>query len=178
MAEIALVLSNARPVSASGLCEHLFPEKNPRWLFAQLSEAAPDLDDALAAIGDDPTATALKAAPLGERIGGPAQGPLALWVVLTNAVEGRDAEFNEWYDGRHIHDVVAIPGFVAGRRYQVTGMAGDVSSRWNYLAIYEIALDRAAESLAEAAARAGGPKMPNPGYLAPGVAALPFRRVD
>ena len=32
-----------------------------------------------------------------------------LWlVVLTNPVEGREDEYNEWYSGRHLEDVLAV----------------------------------------------------------------------
>lgn len=173
MAEIALVLSNTRPQPAGGSYEHLFPEKSPRWLFARL--LAPSGQALQAGVAKDADALALTATPLGPRVGAGVRGPVALWVVLTNPVAGKEAEYNAWYDGRHLDDSLAIPGFVAGRRYKVTDTVGPESARWAYLALYEIELDRAAEALAEAAARAGGPKMPNPGYLAPGTAALPFR---
>jgi len=181
MDEIALLLSNTRPPLAGGVpgCdyEHLFPDREPKWRFARLYETAPPLDEALKSVAGDASAVALKAEPLAARIGGPTPGPVALWVVLTNPVEGKEAEFNDWYDGRHVDDTLAIPGFVSGHRFKVTATAGGEPLPWRYLAFYEIELDRAAESLAEAAARAGGPKMPNPGYLAPGVGALPFKPV-
>lgn len=175
MAEIALVLSNTRPQPADGSYEHLFLEKSPRWLFAQLQDPASSGQAIQAAVAKDADALALTATPLGPRVGAGARGPVALWVVLTNPVAGKEAEYNAWYNNRHLDDSLAIPGIVAGRRYKVTDAVGPESARWAYLALYEIELDRAAEALAEAAARAGGPKMPNPGYLAPGTAALPFR---
>lgn len=178
MTEIALHLSNVPPHVAGVPYEHLFPERNPRWRFARLCDPAPPFAVLASDLEGDDRALALTAEPLGPRIGGPASiTDVALWIVLTNAAAGKDAEFNDWYDTRHLHDSLAIPGFVAGRRYRVTAAAGPDDARWSYLALYEIELNRAAEALAEAAARAGGPKMPNPGYLAPGAAALPFRPV-
>jgi hypothetical protein len=172
---IALHLSNVPPRIAGDEYEHLFPERNPRWRFARLYDPAPPFSELAAGLGTDDRALALTATPHGPRVGGSATADLALWIVLTNAVDGNDAEFNDWYDARHIHDSLAIPGFVSGRRYRVTSAAGPDDARWSYLALYEIELTRAAEALAEAAVRAGGPQMPNPGYLAPGAAALPFR---
>lgn len=171
MTDIVLSLSNVRP--GSGGLGHLFPERSPRWRFAELRDAAAGEPQSAA----DDSRLVLAAEPLGPRVGAAAQGPVATWVVLTNPAAGREAEYNAWYDGRHIADTLAIPGFVAARRYRVARATGPEDARWAYLALYEIELDRAADALAEAAARAGGPKMPNPGMLAPGTAALPFRPV-
>lgn len=41
------------------------------------------------------------------------------FVVLTNAVEGRDAEFNDWHSNVHLADVVAIPGILRAERYEL-----------------------------------------------------------
>jgi primosomal replication protein N len=40
-------------------------------------------------------------------------------VVMTNAVEGKDQEFNHWYSNVHLGEVVAIPGFVSAQRYKL-----------------------------------------------------------
>lgn len=36
---------------------------------------------------------------------------------MTNPVEGQDDAFNEWYDIRHVREVLALPGVVAAQRY-------------------------------------------------------------
>jgi hypothetical protein len=62
-----------------------------------------------------------------------------IMVVLTNAVDGRDDEFNEWYTKRHLIDVVGLDGFQAAQRFVLTDtdpLQDDVAYR--YLAIYEI----------------------------------------
>ena len=41
----------------------------------------------------------------------------AVLIVMSDAVEGRDDEYNDWYDRVHLADVLALPGFVAARRY-------------------------------------------------------------
>jgi hypothetical protein len=69
-----------------------------------------------------------------------------LLVVQTNAIEGRDREFNDWYDQLHIPELLAVPGVVAARRYELgehqlgNGMEPMMSSSqpFRYLAIYEI----------------------------------------
>lgn len=170
--DIVLSLSNTRPATGERRYEHAFPEKNPRWRYCQFlaSGSAP-------APGDD--GLTLTATPRGPKVIGVGySGPLALWIVLTNPAEGKEDEYNSWYDRRHVADTLALPGLTAARRYKVRSIAGPAEAHWSYLAIYEVELDRLGEALVEAAARAGTPQMPNPGMLAPGTAALPFRSID
>lgn len=67
-----------------------------------------------------------------------------IFFALTNAAEGRDDDFNEWYDTFHLKEVVGnCPGFVAGQRYKLSAQqrAGEGTGRpspWGYIAIYEI----------------------------------------
>jgi hypothetical protein len=65
-------------------------------------------------------------------------------VVLTNATEGNDQEFDEWYDKIHIPEVLAVAGFVDANRFKFR--AGD--DRWKHLAIYEIEAESADKALA------------------------------
>ena len=69
--------------------------------------------------------------------------PQFQWVILTRAVDGRVKEFEEWYDGRHLADVTAIPGVVSAVRYKVLGSAamGMDPPHWDSLAIYNIEAD-------------------------------------
>src|SRR5689334_21704914 len=65
----------------------------------------------------------------------------ALLIVYSDPVEGREAEFNDWYSNVHIRDVMRIPGseavqrFVCGAR-QMPGARLPGTGR--YLAIYEV----------------------------------------
>ncbi len=83
-----------------------------------------------------------------------------VFVVLTNASGGRDEEFNRWYDGQHIPDVLQIPGFVAAQRFRLgpAQMEGS-NSPWRYLALYELETDDVAGALRELGARVGTPAM-------------------
>jgi hypothetical protein len=88
-------------------------------------------------------------------------GDKQLFMVLTNPVDGRDDEYNQWYDNVHLADVQRVPGVVGAQRYELvpTGSEGAPPPTHRYLAIYEI--DRKAnEVLSELMARAGGPQMP------------------
>ena len=46
---------------------------------------------------------------------GNAQGDTYLHIVFNNAKPGTDDAFRVWYPGRHVPDMVAIPGFVRGQ---------------------------------------------------------------
>ena len=39
-------------------------------------------------------------------------------IVLTNPVEGRDGEYNDWYTNTHLHDVLKIPGIIGAQRFR------------------------------------------------------------
>lgn len=76
-------------------------------------------------------------------------------VALSNAVAGRDDDYNEWYQSQHMPDVLAVPGFVAAERLQVLG-----DGPYKYLAIYEIETDDIGAVLAEFSKRPGTELMP------------------
>jgi len=58
-----------------------------------------------------------------------ANGLLAVWTDITPEAE---REFNEWYNQEHIPQLLEVPGFLSGRRYQ--SVEGDPK----YLALYEL----------------------------------------
>jgi len=59
-------------------------------------------------------------------------------LVFTSAVEGREDEFNKWYDEIHLPEVLTVPGFVAARRYVATDDSLGGPGPRKYLAVYEI----------------------------------------
>jgi hypothetical protein len=91
-----------------------------------------------------------------------------LFLVFTNPTEGRDDEFNKWYDEIHLPDVCAVPGIVAAQRYDLIDFTPDVPDdmeaeappppEHRYLAVYE--LDGAPDTVfAEFFARLGDGRM-------------------
>lgn len=60
------------------------------------------------------------------------------YVVQTNAVEGREDEFQDWYTNRHLADVLAVPGFVAAQRFQASPTQRAGQPPYRFLALYEI----------------------------------------
>lgn len=82
------------------------------------------------------------------------------FVALTNAVEGREQEFNDWYDTQHLHDVLNVPGFVAAQRFELVGQPVRAERTYRYCATYEVVTDDPDGALRELLARAGTPRMP------------------
>ncbi|RVT94450.1 DUF4286 family protein [Sphingomonas crocodyli] len=58
-------------------------------------------------------------------------------LVVTNPVEGREDEYNDWYDNQHLADVIAMDGYTAAKRYTVTALMGDKPAG-TYAAVYEM----------------------------------------
>ena len=58
-----------------------------------------------------------------------ANGVLAVWTDIAPEAE---REFNEWYDSEHIPQLLGVPGFLSGRRYQA------VEGEPKYLALYDL----------------------------------------
>lgn len=60
-----------------------------------------------------------------------------LLLVMTNAVEGKEREFNEWYTAQHIRDILKVSGVVSAQRFQLrAGKEG-----FGFLALYELETD-------------------------------------
>ncbi len=77
-------------------------------------------------------------------------------IVLTNAVEGRDDEFNEWYDNQHLDDVLKVPGIVAAQRYALSPVQRmEPPLPWAYFALYEIETDNLKETIETLSSRSG-----------------------
>ena len=54
-------------------------------------------------------------------------------IVYTSPADGREDEYNAWYDDVHLPEFTALPGVINGRRFSV---AGDDTKP--YAAIYEL----------------------------------------
>jgi hypothetical protein len=61
-------------------------------------------------------------------------------VVQSKAAEGRDDDYNEWYDTMHLADICALPGVTGGRRYDFDSSLMGAPGQ-PYLALYEIETD-------------------------------------
>ncbi len=66
-------------------------------------------------------------------------------LVLSNAANQRDEEFNDWYTNVHLADVLKVDGFLAAQRFQLADaqLREDQPRPYRYLAVYEIEADEA-----------------------------------
>jgi uncharacterized OB-fold protein len=70
------------------------------------------------------------------------------FLVFSNATDGRDAEFNAWYDDVHVAEVCAVPGITGAQRYDLVEFAPEVPAgieapappppAHRYLAVYDV----------------------------------------
>jgi hypothetical protein len=75
-------------------------------------------------------------------------------VVPSTAHEGRDDDYNHWYDAEHIHDICSLPGVISGRRFSAQPAVSPNALPGKYLAIYEIETDDIGSLMAEMGRRA------------------------
>jgi hypothetical protein len=54
-------------------------------------------------------------------------------IVYTSPAEGREDEYNAWYDDVHLQEFSALPGVISGRRFNVSGAV-----KPQYAALYEL----------------------------------------
>ncbi len=73
-------------------------------------------------------------------------------LVYTNCKEGKDAEFNKWYDEVHAPEVIEFSKVTGCQRFRLAEKQHMGGSDYSYLAIYEFdcAPDEAIESLMKA----------------------------
>ena len=83
------------------------------------------------------------------------------FIVMSNPVEGKEAEYNDWYNTHQVPDVLNVPGFVSAQRLRLAdAQMGRAQSRpHKYLALYEIETDDLAGALKELRARGGTPEI-------------------
>jgi hypothetical protein len=63
------------------------------------------------------------------------------YVVFTEPLPGRDDAYNDWYNNRHLGDVLAVDGFVAAQRFKLVELDSNSQPASRYMAIYEIEAD-------------------------------------
>jgi hypothetical protein len=68
-------------------------------------------------------------------------------IALTRPVEGREDEYNDWYQNTHLPEVTSLPGIRGAQRYKLAAPMMGYDER-SYLAIYDIETDDIQETLA------------------------------
>jgi hypothetical protein len=80
-------------------------------------------------------------------------------VVFTDAKEGQEDEYNEWYNNQHLRDIVALPGYVSAQRFRLhKPMQGQFPNK--YLAIYTMDTDNVDKTIEHMLSLGGTKAMP------------------
>lgn len=79
--------------------------------------------------------------------------PIDVLVVRAEVPADIETDWNHWYDEVHLPEILACPGFRAGRRYR----AADLAAGSLYLALYEIDGPHVLDSAEFKARRGWGP---------------------
>ncbi|MDB5481413.1 MAG: hypothetical protein JWO83_2466 [Caulobacteraceae bacterium] len=96
--------------------------------------------------------------------------PKHLFVVFTNAVDGLESEFNQWYSDTHLPDLLNVPGVGAAQRFSLSHtQMPDTLQPFKYMAIYELETDNIQGVVDELNARLGSPDLVMSDALAPKV---------
>lgn len=59
-------------------------------------------------------------------------------IVFTSPVEGKEDEFNDWYDNTHLQQFLALPGVVSGQRFKLS--PSGPKAKQSYAAFYELSV--------------------------------------
>jgi hypothetical protein len=62
-------------------------------------------------------------------------------LAFSNPLEGREDEFNAWYNERHLDDVLKVPGYISAQRFELSSTQMMPDGPYRYLAIYEVGTD-------------------------------------
>lgn len=74
-------------------------------------------------------------------------------LVLSNPTDGKEDEYNDWYDNTHLGEVLQIPGITAAQRFEISGAPTRGEAAHKYMAVYELDTDTPQASLDELGVR-------------------------
>jgi hypothetical protein len=58
---------------------------------------------------------------------------------LHNVAADREADYAQWFDGKHLEDLARLRGFLSADRYEVTReqIMPDIPQPWRFMSVYE-----------------------------------------
>ena len=59
-------------------------------------------------------------------------------MIKSNAVSGKEAEYEDWYNNTHLEEVLQVPGFVSGQQFRVKPENGQDAPVFSHLARFEV----------------------------------------
>ena len=95
-------------------------------------------------------------------------------VVFTVPVDGKEDEFNTWYDNTHAPDLAGSPGFVSAQRMILERGSAKGIPATKYLALFKIETSDIAATLKTLAAR---PSHPSPAFDSAATRGYTFRAI-
>jgi hypothetical protein len=76
-------------------------------------------------------------------------------MALTNPVEGREAEYDTWFEGIHIQEMLTVPGFLSAQRYEAAGsQIAPGQLPYRFITAYEVETDDLPATLTQLGAKA------------------------
>ena len=82
-------------------------------------------------------------------------------VVFTNPTEGMEDQFDEWYVNQHLPDVLAVPGFKAGQRFELEQEQLQAGPHpWRFMTVFDIETDDLRHTFDTLISRVNTPLMP------------------
>jgi hypothetical protein len=79
-----------------------------------------------------------------------------LFLAFSRAREGREDDYTSWYDQQHLPDVLSVPGFISGQRFDIVQpKPGDAAGAYSCLVVYEIESDDLEATVAALRSRIG-----------------------
>ncbi len=104
--------------------------------------------------------------------------PQFKYLVLSNPVEGREDEYNDWYTNVHLADVLKVEGVVSAQRMRCTEVQRHPGPQaWKYMAVYDCEAESVQHVIDGMRARAGTPQMPISSAMAAPVLACFFEPI-
>lgn len=69
-------------------------------------------------------------------------------IVFSDCIEGREDEYNDWYNGIHLNDALTLPGFKSAQRFRTGRMDRDAPC--GFAAIYDIEAESIEDAISSA----------------------------
>lgn len=99
------------------------------------------------------------------------------FVVFTNPTAGLEHEFDDWYVNQHLPDVLQVPGFKAGQRFELERTQVKDGRPWQFMTVFDIDTDDLRRTLDELVSRVNTAAMPMSPSIAEHRVAYVFKAV-
>ena len=81
------------------------------------------------------------------------------YTVYSNAMPGKEAEYNDWYTNVHLAEVLQIDEFVSAQRFQLSEPQVIDDQPYRYMTMYEIENDNIEQTVRNVIAATAGFQM-------------------